>query len=307
LERAPVLALRLLITRLPNRMAARVITAVCATLTMFGFVLFGVLTDTEIGPFLQQIVTVSIAVPMIVVTPFASVAIMLVRQLEADRAEALALAGTDTLTDLPNRRRLTELLERDLVLARRMGRPLMVAMLDVDDFKTVNDAHGHDTGDRLLRAIAETCRRCTRTTDVVGRWGGEEFALLLPDTGREGARVLLERIRIEIAATVILAPNGQALARTVSIGAIELSTTVCRTPAPEVHDLLTQADRVMYRAKMTGKNQVLIEGPAEAEPVAGSTDPRGVAERQRALAADLPQVAIDPPRGREQPILVRRG
>ena len=254
-------ALRLLITRVPDHVAVRVVTAVCATLTMFGFVMFGVLSDTELGPYLQQIITVSIAVPVIVVMPFASVAIKLVREYDAERSSAMALAATDPLTGLHNRRRFLELLERDLALFRRMRRPMLIALLDVDDFKCVNDSHGHNVGDLLLQAISAACLRCVRTSDVVGRWGGEEFVLLLPDTEPAGARVLLERLRIEIAATSVSDGTGRPLARTISIGAIVLSPPAAGQPAPTAQDLLEGADRALYRATVGGKNRVVIEAP----------------------------------------------
>jgi diguanylate cyclase (GGDEF)-like protein len=268
-EGAFVRALRLLITRVPDRVAVRVVAAVCATLSMFGFVLFGTLADTEIGPYLQQVITVGVAVPVIVVMPFASVAIRLVRELDAERAHAMELAAIDPLTGAVNRRRLVELLERDMGLARRMRRHLMVAVLDVDDFKSVNDEHGHVVGDALLRAIAATCLRAVRTTDVVGRWGGEEFVLLLPDTGPEGGAVLLERLRAAIAATAVPDGRGRSLSRTVSIGAFTLSPAVSANARLGAQEVLDQADRAMYRAKLEGKDRVVMA--PEPAPAARAT------------------------------------
>jgi diguanylate cyclase (GGDEF)-like protein len=263
-----VRALRILITRVPDRMAVRVVTAVCATLTMFGYVLFGVLSNTELGPHLQQIITVGIAVPLIVVMPFASVAIQLVRQLDAERKRAIELAAIDTLTGLYNRGRLIEVLERDLALAKRMRRRLMVAVIDVDDFKSVNDGHGHVTGDALLRAVSATCLRCVRTTDFVGRWGGEEFVLILPDTDAEGGSVLLERLREAIAATIVQDDTGHPVSRTVSIGAVALSPSESTHRDLTVHDLLAKTDRAMYRAKVQGKDQVVMDMSVAAERAA---------------------------------------
>jgi diguanylate cyclase (GGDEF)-like protein len=254
-----VRALRVLITRVPDRIAVRVVTAVCVTLSMFGYLLYGALSSTEIGPHLQQIITVGIAVPVIVVMPFASVAIQLVRELEAERTRAVELASIDSLTGLFNRGRLVEVLERDLALARRMRRHLMVAVLDVDDFKSVNDGHGHITGDALLRAVSATCMRCVRTTDFVGRWGGEEFVLILPDTDTEGGAVLLERMRRAISATVVHDGGGQPVSRTVSIGAVALSPTESKHSDLTVPELLANTDRAMYRAKVQGKDRVVME------------------------------------------------
>ena len=251
--------LRLLITGVPKGVAVRVIAAVTATLSMLGILLFGALSDTEFGPHLQEVITVGVAVPLIVVLPFASVAIQLVRQLEQERASAIALAEVDPLTGLVNRRRFADLLERDVAIAARGARTWMIAVLDIDDFKSVNDRHGHGAGDALLRAVAHTCRHTLRATDVVARWGGEEFVLLLPHAGSDGGSALLERLRAAIATTVIRDDANRPISRTVSIGGVVVSMLPpqCR-PAP-AHQLIEQADRAMYLAKQLGRNRVVIE------------------------------------------------
>lgn len=161
----------------------------------------------------------------------------------------------DPLTAVANRRALAEQGHAAMALARRSGQPLSVLMLDLDHFKAVNDRHGHLLGDQLLQAIAQHCRGMMRETDQFGRWGGEEFVALLPDTGPEQAMELAERIRASIAATpwnfgpVLLHP-------TVSIG-------VAGGPAPGADDLdaawsalVDAADAAMYRAKNLGRNRV---------------------------------------------------
>lgn len=268
-----VRALTMLITRVPDRTAVRVIAAVTATLSMLGMLVFGALSDTEFGPHLQQAIAVGVAVPVIVVMPFASVAIQLVRDLDAQRNRAMALAAVDPLTGLYNRRRLAGLMERDLGLARRMGTHLTVALLDIDDFKSVNDVHGHATGDALLRAVADACRTVVRGTDIVGRWGGEEFVVLLPATGADGAAVLLDRLRRAIAAVAVTDEAGRTVSRTVSIGAVALAPSGARGGAAlSMTGLLSIADRAMYRAKIEGKDRTRLEalGPtgAPATPAA---------------------------------------
>jgi len=251
--------LRLLITGVPTGVAVRVIAAVTASLSMLGIVLFGALADTEFGPHLHEVITIGIAVPLIVVMPFASVAIQLVRQLERERANAIALAELDPLTGLLNRRRFGELLERDGAIAVRGGRTWMVAMLDIDDFKSVNDLHGHAAGDALLQAVAQTCRRTLRTSDVVARWGGEEFVLLMPDAGVGGGAALLERLRAAIASTVVRDGSNQPIARTVSIGAVIMVPRPSWRRPPAALQQIGLADRTLYRSKSLGKDRVVTE------------------------------------------------
>lgn len=251
--------LRLLITRVPTGTAVRVIAAVTATLSMIGILLFGTLSDTEFGPHMQDVITVGVVVPLIVVMPFASVAIQLVRQLEQERDSAIALADLDPLTGLINRRRFGELMEHDLAIAARGARFWMLAVIDIDDFKSVNDLHGHGAGDALLQAVAQTCRRTLRATDVVARWGGEEFVLMLPDPGADGGSALLERLRAAIATTVVRDGSNRPISRTVSIGGVVLPVLSPESGSPSARHLIGLADRAMYRAKALGKNRVVTE------------------------------------------------
>lgn len=252
-------ALHLLIMRVPDRMALHVIAAVCVTLSTMALLVAGALAETEIGPFLQQIFVVGVTVPVIVVMPFATVMIRLVRDLEAERVRAVETAGVDELTGLANRRTLVSGLERDLGLARRMRTQLTLALLDVDDFKSVNDTHGHAVGDALLRAVAAACRRTARSTDVVGRWGGEEFVIVLPDTGAQGAEVILERLRTAIGRTTVDTGRAGPLSRTVSIGAVTIDPACAHPGGHSIHGLIAIADRAMYRSKVAGKDRLTVE------------------------------------------------
>lgn len=252
-------ALHLLIMRVPDRMALHVIAAVSVMLSTLALLLFGALADTDYGPFLQQIFVIGVAVPIIVVMPFATVMIRLVRQLDAERARAVETAGIDELTGLVNRRKLISVIERDLGLARRMRKQLTLALLDVDDFKSVNDGHGHAVGDALLRAVAAACHRTVRSTDIVGRWGGEEFVIVLPDTGAQGAEVILERLRESIAESTVDGGANSPLSRTVSIGAVTIDPFAAQPGGHSVQGLISIADRAMYRSKVAGKNRVTVE------------------------------------------------
>jgi diguanylate cyclase (GGDEF)-like protein len=166
-------------------------------------------------------------------------------------AERLAqLSVTDQLTGLPNRRALDRRLREEVVRAQRHGEPLTMALLDLDRFKSVNDGFSHDVGDRVLARVARLLRLALRRSDVAARWGGEEFALLLPATTAEEANAVLERVRAAIAEHrwSQLAPG---LTLTASIGAAELAE------AGEAPALLRLADRRLYDAKHGGRDRIV--------------------------------------------------
>lgn len=159
----------------------------------------------------------------------------------------------DGLTGLYSRFALYPVLGSLLKEARRKGKPLVVAMLDLDDFKAINDQFGHQAGDEVLRAAAGIIKKGVRTTDKVIRYGGEEFVIIFPDTDMNNAYTALERIRSQIEAHRFLPDANVRL--TVSIGAIEFSGK----GAPSANDLIARADEAMYRAKREGKNRVVCE------------------------------------------------
>jgi len=163
-------------------------------------------------------------------------------------AEVQRLARTDDLTGLANRRGLFALGEREISRSRRFRRPLAAVMLDIDRFKRVNDAFGHATGDAVLRAVADQCRTCVRDIDILGRYGGEEFAVLLPETELVPGLRFAERMRRSVAETPVRTPRGD-LSVTVSAGIVELSEDVDTLTA-----LLDRADSAMYAAKRAGRN-----------------------------------------------------
>jgi two-component system cell cycle response regulator len=162
-------------------------------------------------------------------------------------------AMTDALTDLYNRRGFFKLGEREVERARRTKRPLTLIMIDVDNFKQVNDGHGHAVGDLVLRAIGERCARNVRVVDVIGRYGGEEFAVLLPDTDIGPAQIVAERLRHAIAAMVIPTRDAE-VAITVSAGIASLHDSVS-----DLVSLLQAADAALYAAKRAGRNCVVVQ------------------------------------------------
>jgi diguanylate cyclase (GGDEF)-like protein len=165
------------------------------------------------------------------------------------RAEALSV--TDDLTHLYNSRYLNLVLRRETKRASRSGRPLSLLFIDLDGFKEVNDTHGHLFGSRALVEAAAVIRSSARETDVVSRFGGDEFALVLPDTGGEGAYAVGERIRERIAAHRFLAGDGLNIHLTVSVGVATLPDV-----ANSSEELVQAADKAMYRVKDSGKNGI---------------------------------------------------
>ncbi|AVR87492.1 diguanylate cyclase [Thauera aromatica] len=168
------------------------------------------------------------------------------------------LAGTDALTGASNRRQFYEAVEHELERFRRYRRPLALVMLDVDLFKTVNDRYGHATGDLVLQQIAHCIRATLRKPDSLTRWGGEEFLVLLPDTGLASAAALAERMRASIAAHHID-----------SVGCVTASFGVAELGESESRDeWVARADAALYRAKQGGRNRV--EADHTVRPAAGA-------------------------------------
>jgi len=179
--------------------------------------------------------------------------LMLVMGLGRARVEAAMAARTDALTGLPNRRAIDEVLARGAAHAARHGDPLSVLMIDLDHFKSINDRHGHVVGDAVLREAADVLRGVGRDEDVAGRWGGEEFLVVLQGIGIEGAITAAERLRAAIAAIAV--DDGRAPVRvTASIGVAQLA----EGGDPEA--LLRGADKALYRAKANGRNAVEVAG-----------------------------------------------
>ena len=165
--------------------------------------------------------------------------------------EVLQLAWQDQLTKLPNRPYFRERLAQMLAAAARNGRQVALLLFDIDGFKAVNDTHGHLFGSRALVEAAAVIRQSARETDVVSRFGGDEFALVLPDTGGDGAYAVGERIRERIAAHRFLAGDGLDIHLTVSIGVATLPDV-----AASAEELMHAADKAMYMVKDAGKNGI---------------------------------------------------
>lgn len=172
--------------------------------------------------------------------------------LENMNAVLQSLATSDSLTGIANRRKIMEIGERELQRARRFNHPMSLLILDIDHFKRVNDTWGHMIGDRVICAVTDTCLKTIRQhIDAVGRIGGEEFAVVLPETDSAQASELAERLRKAVEALRVKNGDDTNIETTISIGIAPL-TANCK----HFTDLLVHADRALYEAKNTGRNCV---------------------------------------------------
>ncbi|MCD6059737.1 MAG: hypothetical protein K0S16_48 [Moraxellaceae bacterium] len=193
-------------------------------------------------------------IPIVALIVMADRAIFAWREREAG---IHAMSRTDPLTGIHNRRSILELLEKEIARTKRHGPPLSVVILDLDHFKKINDTWGHPTGDRVLQAASALLQATIRQCDAIGRYGGEEFLLLLPDTTLEGARVLAERCREKLAEVKMTADSGEEFGISGSFG------LACNEQYFEFEAgvLIKAADEALYRAKAGGRNRVEAVAP----------------------------------------------
>jgi diguanylate cyclase (GGDEF)-like protein len=172
------------------------------------------------------------------------------------------ISRTDALTGLRNRRHVEEYLAKLTSLARRKLEPIAVLVIDIDHFKSVNDEHGHDAGDAVLREVAGRMQDSVRLEDMVGRWGGEEFLVVLPNTADQGAAELAERLRQVVANTPCRLADGDAVQVTISVGC-------AASLIDDAGSLVRSADAAMYEAKQTGRNRVVVAASDDLAHPAG--------------------------------------
>ena len=205
--------------------------------------------DAQVRPYVQRVRYAglgSFALLVLVAFLFAGPILRVL----GDFRRVASQATLDSLTGLANRRTLDEELVLEWRRAHRVGDSLAFVLLDLDDFKTVNDGHGHQAGDAVLRAVGEILGGGVRQVDLAGRYGGEEFALILPETDLPGALKLAERLRVKLATTPVALPSGATLHATASFGVAVKDELA----APE--ELVAAADEALYAAKAAGKNRV---------------------------------------------------
>jgi diguanylate cyclase (GGDEF)-like protein len=169
-------------------------------------------------------------------------------------------ALVDGLTGLANRRQCEETLASELARVERFGGPLAVVVADLDSFKDVNDRYGHPSGDAVLREFAQLLNETVRDVDLAGRWGGEEFLVILPGTHLDGGAQVAERIRLALAGRIVLSADGSPIPVTASFG------VAATPPASTAAELFSAADAALYQAKGNGKNRVEVAPEAVAHP-----------------------------------------
>ena len=182
-----------------------------------------------------------------------------IRELEASKKALAEQATTDSLTKLKNRRAFFEVGAKALAMARRYVSDLSVILLDIDHFKIINDTYGHSVGDEAITVVADILMELSRTEDTVARVGGEEFAMLLPDTNRLGTAVLAERIRSAIEREQFIVSD-KIHPITASIGIASFGVD----PAETIDQLLRVADNRLYMAKNGGRNRICVNDDGKA-------------------------------------------
>jgi len=170
------------------------------------------------------------------------------------REELKLLASTDSMTKLLNRRFFTEMADTIMELARREELDVSLLMLDIDKFKNVNDTYGHQVGDEVIVILAQTLKNMTRMSDLLCRWGGEEFIVLLPKTSREGALIIAQKIR-QAVESLCIPVDAELLKFTVSIGVSQINFLNHES----LESTIQRADKALYRAKESGRNRVVSD------------------------------------------------
>jgi diguanylate cyclase (GGDEF)-like protein len=175
------------------------------------------------------------------------------QELEKAQEELKLLASTDPMTKLYNRRYFMQVSESLLSLAKREDRPISLMMLDIDKFKNINDTYGHKIGDEVIIKLSELLQEKSRKSDIVCRWGGEEFVILLPNTEIEGATIIAEKIR-EVVDSLALPVKEKEIHFSVSIGVSQFKNN----SEINLEATINRADEALYEAKNSGRNRVCI-------------------------------------------------
>lgn len=173
-------------------------------------------------------------------------------QLQSANQQLQHLSRTDRLTGLNNRGYWEEELRREYSRHRRYGSMAALVIFDIDHFKRINDGHGHPAGDKVIQRVADQVRQAIRDTDIAGRYGGEEFVVLLPDVDKAGARLFAERLR-ELVEAQVVTHEGEAIRFTISLGVADLAQS-----CEGYQQLIDWADRALYHSKHGGRNRVTV-------------------------------------------------
>ena len=196
--------------------------------------------------------TLAILIPAIIASSASYINLSIYFELEHSRQDIHTLAITDDLTQIFNRRHFFELARRELERSRRNGHHLAIVLFDIDDFKAVNDSHGHMAGDLVLQETCQACKDIIRPYDVLARFGGEEFIFLLPDTDENRATAVAERLRQVIAGQIITFDTVN-VQMTISVG-----IAIFDPRRDTLDDVISRADSALYMAKRLGKNRLEV-------------------------------------------------
>ena len=188
-------------------------------------------------------------------------------------------ATRDSLTNAYTRRFFEELANKEIMRSIRYARPFCVLMIDADHFKNVNDTYGHAVGDKVLKELVITCGKILRKSDIVSRFGGEEFEVLLPEISLANAQIVADRLRVAISEAVVQGEKGEEVRFTVSIGLVPSSYST------DLHTLIKASDEALYVAKNSGRNRVISLTPQE--------DGDALAEAAALVAGDNPIPAVE--------------
>lgn len=221
---------------------------------------------------------IGVLIPLVITPPIAYVLHRLIRELHVMRRELRQQADVDGLTQVSNRRHFMETADAEFARSRDGGPPLCLLIIDLDDFKQLNDRHGHLFGDKVLREVCQTCTGQLRANDLFARYGGEEFVALLPGSNEQLATLIAERLRAAIENLIVEDSEGTRVPITASIGysLVEYDTSI--------EKVLQRADVALYQAKRAGKNQARRAGEEPA--------PSPVAEAHTSVETGAPPVAL---------------
>lgn len=254
---------------------------VCMTvLTLLSIVVASIHFGVQFSRNAMTTLLIALSATSVISYAYTRRAISYFERLRQSRLELQELAETDMLTGLFNPRTFYDMSNRLIWLAQRTGSPYSVLFLDLDHFKAINDDYGHETGDIVLRAVAECLDEHMRHTDVLGRVGGEEFAVFLPGTGLSGALLLAEKLRVavqDIDLAILAGKRARQLAADEASGKAQI--TVCVGVSDQqpfdtsIADVLRRADRAMYRAKHAGRNRVASETYGASSPAMHKAPP----------------------------------
>jgi diguanylate cyclase (GGDEF)-like protein len=221
------------------------------------------------GPGLEPTAVATVAINIAALLLLTYVAVVIAREQRRSREAAIRLSTIDALTGLFNRSFLAAAVEREIARSDRSGRGFCLLMMDLDGLKSVNDRHGHHIGDHMLRSVAQEIRGGVRRIDTPARYGGDEFAVLCPETDPDGASTLAEKIRSGVADLAVEVP-GELIRPSVSVGVVSFPGD-----GETADQLFISADDAMYASKRAGKNQVTVVG-AVGSPIPVAAQPAPV-------------------------------